>query len=272
MDWTWYGKRKKQKKIMRRFVVGDIHGMSDLLNEVLNKVEFDFENDLLISIGDIADRGPDVYGCVETLLKVKNLIFCLGNHDEWFIRWMLNGTHPVRWMQGGNETAKSYLDKTSNGDVFPSMGGYIVNMTYLDIPKEHRDFWHSYVPYHVTEDNMCFVHGGYDRDVLIKNQTLSNIIWDRELLKEAMSYQASYKEGLTGKFKDVNEFDKVFIGHTPTIYWNQDDFYHNGNYEKITDPLFVANVIDVDTGAVYDGALTLMNIDTLEYCQAKSKK
>ncbi len=40
---------------MKKFVVGDIHGGAKAFKQVLEKSEFDYENDLLISLGDICD-------------------------------------------------------------------------------------------------------------------------------------------------------------------------------------------------------------------------
>src|SRR5688572_22553093 len=80
---------------MRRFVLGDIHGEYDYLIDVLKKSNFDYENDLLIQIGDIVDRGPEPFKCVDELLKIKNSVFLAGNHDAHFMHWVETGEHPL---------------------------------------------------------------------------------------------------------------------------------------------------------------------------------
>lgn len=62
------------------YVVGDIHGCYDTLMLKLNSLNFDFENDLLVSVGDLVDRGEKNVECVN-LIKNKWFKAVLGNHD-----------------------------------------------------------------------------------------------------------------------------------------------------------------------------------------------
>ena len=41
------------------YIVGDLHGCRALLDEQLLAVNFDTRRDLLVSVGDLIDRGPD---------------------------------------------------------------------------------------------------------------------------------------------------------------------------------------------------------------------
>jgi len=66
---------------MKTFTIGDIHGRYKALKEVLKLSKFDYDNDKLIVLGDIVDGGINTYKVVEELLKIKNIIFVLGNHD-----------------------------------------------------------------------------------------------------------------------------------------------------------------------------------------------
>jgi serine/threonine protein phosphatase 1 len=59
----------------------------------------------------------------------------------------------------------------------------------------------------------------------------------------------------------ANKFKNVFIGHTPTTNWNT------------SQPIFAANIINVDTGAGFkNGRLTIMNLETQEYFQSSKVK
>ena len=66
---------------MRRFVVGDIHANFKALKEVFEEVKFDYKKDFLIIIGDVVDGYNSSYEVVEELLKIKNKVFIIGNHD-----------------------------------------------------------------------------------------------------------------------------------------------------------------------------------------------
>ncbi|WP_172436270.1 metallophosphoesterase, partial [Pasteurella multocida] len=68
----------KYKKI---FIVGDLHGMYDLLVSELEEAGFDFVDDLLISVGDLIDRGPENIKCLE-LIDFDWFEAVRGNHEQ----------------------------------------------------------------------------------------------------------------------------------------------------------------------------------------------
>ncbi len=230
---------------MRRFVVGDIHGWPEPLEKLLKKVKFDFEKDLLIQLGDIVDRGPNSYGVVEVLLKVKNLVLIQGNHDIWFKEYLITRYVGSDWFQqGGNKTLNSYKWR---------------NFEKID---EHMDFYNRQVPYHIL-DNKIFTHGGFNPKTNVNGQDPWNFAWDRDMIMEVMNTQKGVES--------VDGFDEIFVGHTPTIYWSKQEETRGGlilpHSFPITTPINVGNVWNVDTGCGKKGPLTIMNIDTKEYWQ-----
>lgn len=93
------------------YVVGDIHGEYQKLKALLTKVNFDYDNDTLISLGDVVDRGSDSYSVIEELLKIKNLIAIQGNHDECWFNAMQENRYEnyALWHQGAKQTYESYV-------------------------------------------------------------------------------------------------------------------------------------------------------------------
>ncbi len=73
---------------MRTFVIGDIHGAYKALVQVLERAGFDYENDKLISLGDVTDGWSETAESIEELMKIKNLVYIKGNHDEDKIFYM----------------------------------------------------------------------------------------------------------------------------------------------------------------------------------------
>jgi len=66
----------------RDFVIGDIHGRPDLLQQVLDKLG---ANDRLFMVGDLIDKGPDSLGVIQLVNdpKYKDKVFVIrGNHEQ----------------------------------------------------------------------------------------------------------------------------------------------------------------------------------------------
>ena len=68
-------------KKITRYVLGDVHANYKALKQVLKKSKFDYGKDELIIIGDVVDGYSCSFEVVEELLKIKNKVFIIGNHD-----------------------------------------------------------------------------------------------------------------------------------------------------------------------------------------------
>lgn len=245
-------------KTSNTYVIGDIHGAHKALVQCLERSNFNKEIDTLISLGDIVDGWDDVYNCVKELISIKNLIPIKGNHDEWFRIYLNTGIHPNEWLNGGYGTLKSYCEKAQKQFYLGSKLSY--NLNPFDIPESHIDFFRfRQINYYVDHKKRLFIHGGFNRHLPLKEQKSDVFYWDRDLIMSAMSYQ-SMKDNNTlmghGKFKMIEEFTEVFIGHTSTLNWGRDL------------PINTANIWNLDTGAGFKGKLTIMNVDTKEYWQS----
>jgi serine/threonine protein phosphatase 1 len=83
----------------RHFVVADIHGMYSEFLELLAKAKYDPANDIIYSVGDLIDRGPDSVEVVQFFTEnlYPDVHVCLGNHEYmsmtpmWMATWMYNG-------------------------------------------------------------------------------------------------------------------------------------------------------------------------------------
>lgn len=241
----------------RTFVVGDIHGCIEALENVLNIVDFDFENDKLILIGDLCDRGPDTWAVVELLLKVKNKIFILGNHDLCFKEYLKgNESYLKDWgIDMGKETVASYERR---------------NWVNLDA---HRALFDSTVPYYI-ENNICFVHGSLDRYMPISVQSPDFLCRNRTLPYEVVN-------GYFGRGETIftaDNFSKIFIGHTPTICWNEGEEHSDGIPKLVLEienpifyPIIKGGVHLIDTGCGKGGPLTMFDVYSGTYYQSTNK-
>lgn len=173
------------KKNIRTFVVGDIHGGHGALLQVLERSKFDYKNDRLISLGDVADGWPYVTECFEELLKIKNLIMVRGNHDEWLLNYLRFEEAPRVWItQGGMNSFESYQRNP-------------------ELKEKHRDFLMGTPYYFIDEKNRLYVHGGIAPNVDPKDVLPADLMWDRELWNSPTHVY-------------IPGFKNVFVGHTTT--------------------------------------------------------
>lgn len=209
---------------MKRYVLGDIHGAYKALRQCFERAGFDHENDLLICLGDVCDGWPETKKAIDELLKIKHLIFVLGNHDYWTLQWAVEGkTDPLWVSQGGAETIKSYP---------------------AGMPTPHISLLQN-APYYHLLNNRLFVHGGINPDLPLKKQGRDVFLWDRQLFSKAMDRR------LKGSDIKLTTFDEVFIGHTPI-------------HEYSLKPIKSCEIWFMDTGAGWSGVLSMMDIDTKE--------
>ncbi len=66
---------------MRKFIIGDIHGCYDELMELVEKIGLTAD-DLLISLGDIVDRGNKSKEVYQYFLNRPNSVVLMGNHER----------------------------------------------------------------------------------------------------------------------------------------------------------------------------------------------
>lgn len=243
----------------KTFVIGDIHGANKALVQCLERSEFNYEEDTLIQLGDIADGWPEVYETVEELFKIRNLIPIKGNHDDWFHEYIETGLHPVQWEMGGEGTARSYLRQIDKEHLIQrKMSGLLTGLNPMDISPAHQQFFRTQHHYYIDDKNRLFIHGGFNRHFTLKEQLPYTFWWDRDLWSSALSYESMVRgeSNSSTKFKTKQEFSEIFIGHTTTGNWGKDV------------PMKAANVWNLDTGAGWEGKLTIMGVDTKEYWQS----
>jgi serine/threonine protein phosphatase 1 len=248
----------------------------------LERCGFNSSTDKLIVLGDICDGWPYVYECVELLLQL-NVIFILGNHDEWLLTFLQTCQHPEYWAQGGKGTAQSYLRNAGKDEsdyaIFPqkSLDGstrpaYVFNINPDDIPPSHQKFFRNNHLYYKDEYNRLFIHAGWANPNLTLREVQQNnpreFYWDRELWTKA-------NKNPDGRIKFAEPVIEIFKGHTSTTNYFNQEYYTASNIiipegEPITTPMFADILVNLDTGAGNIGKLTIMDVDTHEYWQSDS--
>ena len=220
----------------RAYVVGDVHGRLDLLQDLLAKIHAELQlhpsaKTLLVFVGDLIDRGPSSAQVVERLRTYKRegvrTVFLLGNHEEVLLR-ILGGDASLidkwRWF-GGAECLQSYgtdaaqLDRASDDEALA-----IVRKA---IPREHVRFIEGFSDSCAFGDYL-FVHAGIRPGVGVEQQSQSDLRWIRD------------------PFLNDDSDHGCIVVHGHTI---ADDVEHR------------VNRIGIDTGAYRSGILTALGIE-----------
>lgn len=224
----------------KTFVIGDIHGRQEALLQCLERSGFDYDKDKLIVLGDIVDGGYNTYEVVEVLLKIKNIVYIIGNHDVWFMDHLKSGWADEIWIQqGGANTLRSYGADVKEAEFITDNSE--INLDNVNIPQTHKDFFNKGV-YWYEEKGMIFVHGGFNPKIpKMTSQSKHDLVWDRALIGFA-------------KRKQVPGYKKVFVGHTTTQ-----------SYAGYTEPIWFNNLCMMDCGAGWSGKLAIMDVDTEEF-------
>ncbi len=173
----------------RIFVIGDVHGCSEMLKRLVDKIGWEPANDRLIFVGDYIDRGEDSRGVVEFILALKKLspnITCLiGNHEAIFLDYLSGMDRKLFLLNGGMNTLESYeFHKVENEDEL--------------LPPEHKEFFNS-LERMVELDRYYVVHAGFKPGIDVGKQEIEDMIWIRDSFI----------------YSDCDFGKKVIFGHTP---------------------------------------------------------
>lgn len=210
------------------FAIGDIHGCLEKLEELLGQIDIDRERDVLVFIGDYIDRGKSSKEVVDYVINLQG---------QYHNVVCLLGNHEqmfIQYLEGLDEglyLGNGGISTLSSYEIFLSDN---VKKRKVKISEAHRRFYESLLPYYET-DKYIFVHAGIRPGLPLKEQTLDDLLWIR--------YEFIENEKDFGK--------TVVFGHTPLM-----------------SPLIEKNKIGIDTGAVYGGKLTCVELPILKIYQA----
>lgn len=220
----------------RAYVVGDIHGRADLLEDLLAKIHAELqhrpaEKTLLVFVGDLIDRGPCSAQVIERLRTYRRPgiepVFLLGNHEEVLLKIIGGDTTVVEsWLEyGGLQCLQSYGVDVSR--FLGKSAGDLVTIVRSAVPASHVEFLESFID-HWRFGDYLFVHAGIRPGIALEDQRQSDLRWIR-----APFLQSERDHGFV-----------VVHGHTIS--------------ETVEER---PNRIGIDTGAYRSGILTALAID-----------
>jgi serine/threonine protein phosphatase 1 len=214
----------------RLYVIGDIHGRSDLLDRLTAEIVRDLyaapvASALTVTLGDYVDRGSDSRGVLDRLVRnpfPTALVSLRGNHESLMVAFLEDPSVAGHWRRlGGLETLHSYgvpVAALMRGKDYAQAAAAL----RAAMPSSHLRFLES-LRTSVTVGKYFLCHAGVRPGVALERQAEQDLLWIRD---EFLSSRADF-----GKI--------VMHGHTP-----------------VESPEVLPNRINVDTGAFVTGRLT----------------
>lgn len=147
----------------RLIAIGDIHGCSVALHALLEAMKPE-PNDIVVTLGDYVDRGPDSSGVVDQLIDLgtrTQLIALKGNHEEMMLEVMNHGKPHHDWFRYGGDTTLASYDYTGCNSC---------------IPDSHQRFFENLGDFFVY-DQYFFTHAAYDPNVPLEYQDIGMLRW-----------------------------------------------------------------------------------------------
>jgi serine/threonine protein phosphatase 1 len=212
--------RRKNHKAKRILAFGDIHGCSVAFDALLEAVT-PGPDDLVITLGDYIDRGPDSKKVVDHLIVLHerlNIVSLAGNHEEMILDWRNKGYDAALtwWANGGLATLRSYCQSDEKWllEMFwksyssPETEDYHAAACAL-IPGEHWAFFENCFDWYETEKHI-FVHGQVNPLLAMEEQSPHVLHWAR--------FHTTARPHKSGK--------KVICAHTPQFDGRPKDSGH----------------------------------------------
>lgn len=212
------------------YVIGDIHGCSNLLDRLLEKLGTQTQ---IICVGDLVDRGEQSATVLRTLFQRKDIICLQGNHEAMMLSFIENPEKAgSRWLRyGGLQTLASF----GVSGVSEAAGPKVMSAARDDLVAKMGDDllnWLVNLPSSYTSGNIAVVHAGADPMMPIESQSPKTLAWGHP------------------DFGKVARPDQLWVIYGHVIH---------------SDPQIENGCVAIDTGAYATGTLTAAHVRDGEF-------
>ena len=193
------------------YVVGDLHGCYRLLMQELEKIRFNFEQDLLICTGDLVDRGSENLECI-SLLDQPWFSSVRGNHEEMCIK----GRDDV-WVQdmhARNGGEWFYLLSTEKQDKLSEILSKLPLVIEIQLEDKKIGILHADIDIHDWNQFKTNIAKG-ERKIPGLTSAYTNALWGRGRIRHHSK-----------RYGTVKNIDEIYLGHTIVKKHTQIDNCH----------------------------------------------
>ncbi len=200
---------------MRTLIIGDIHGCWDELQDLLDRAGL-ADDDAIISVGDLVDRGPDSARVLDFFQTTPNARTIMGNHEYKHVRAARNETS----LSNSLLIAREQIGEARYPDALQYMAAL---PTYLRLPE------------------VDLVHAFFEPGVPLEDQRTNVIVGT-----------GSSEEYLDNHYDEA--WYMLYDGAKPLIVGHRN--YMGDATPFVYPWRGTPKVYAIDTGCVYGGALT----------------
>lgn len=180
----------KETENRRILIVGDLHGCLDELLQLLEDRNFNKDEDVLVCVGDLVDRGPKTRELLEFVMSLPRFYSTKGNHDDKCVRYFEG--KPVKIGNGLQTTIDSFGNK---------------------MPPEVLNFLRD-LPLIIKVPAGYCVHAGFDPLMLPEEQQRDDCLYMRYY--GGRSYFDEI-DGIIWHKLWPKDYPRVFYGHIPEV-------------------------------------------------------
>ncbi|WP_455921986.1 symmetrical bis(5'-nucleosyl)-tetraphosphatase [Pseudomonas putida] len=263
---------------MAVYAVGDLQGCLQPLKRLLERVHFNPEHDRLWLVGDLVNRGPESLATLRFLYQMRDSLVCvLGNHD---LHLIAAGSNIERLKK--SDTLREIIDAPDGPDLLDWLRRQ--KLMHYD---EQRDMAlvHAGIPPQwslkkalrcaaeveqaLRDDNLFkpFLDGMYGNEPAKWSNTFTGVDRLRVITNYFTRMRFCTAQGKL-ELKGKEGADSAPPGYAPWFSFRDRKTKGLkiifGHWAALEGKCDVPGVFALDTGCVWGGAMTLMNVDTGE--------
>jgi serine/threonine protein phosphatase 1 len=170
------------------FIVGDLHGMLDLLEHVLEQIDhvigtLNLHDPKLVFVGDYIDRGPSSAAVLKRLHELarefpNNVTCILGNHEQMMLDFMeAPEARHARWYRNGAaQTLASFGIELPIEAEWAATSNAVAMALRSQLGDVMED-WLRSLPTSLRSGNLMITHAGTDPGRDIVDQSPRVLLW-----------------------------------------------------------------------------------------------
>jgi bis(5'-nucleosyl)-tetraphosphatase (symmetrical) len=266
---------------MSTYVIGDVHGCYDQFIKLLDKIDYNSQEDKIILTGDLVNRGPESLKVLNYCMADKNITSVLGNHDLYLL-YLMNSNQ-------GKGDLKKVVEEENNMQIFEWL---ITRPLIIQISNQANQ--NKFIVTHAGIPEIWSIEKAQDLGeevsiALTKNATkVLQAMWGDE--------PNSWNESLVGNDRHriiINYLTRMrFLGNAASMdfentsiiakegykpwfhyksesYKKMNQYYVFGHWASLNGQTDNPNFIGLDTGCVWKGELTALRIDDFKKISVK---